>query len=83
MSHNEEYSFPLIIIAIILGQTIFKQFDFENFRFRAPVWLSLNTDFFNDGLLFIKKFKKNSNNYQIRDGSLILSVPPLQTCYIF
>ena len=28
--------FPLIIIAIVLGWTIFKQFDFENLKFEKP-----------------------------------------------
>jgi hypothetical protein len=36
MSKRKEYSFPLIIIVIVLGLTIFKQFDFENFKFEQP-----------------------------------------------
>ncbi len=36
MSPKKEYSFPLIIIAIVLGWTIFKQFDFENVKFEKP-----------------------------------------------
>ena len=37
MSKKKEYSFPLIIIAIVLGLTIYKQFDFKSFRFEQPV----------------------------------------------
>ena len=36
MSNKKEYSFPLIIIAVVLGWTIFKQFDFENMKFEKP-----------------------------------------------
>jgi hypothetical protein len=36
MSNKKEYTFPLIIIAIVLGWTIFKQFDFENLKFEKP-----------------------------------------------
>jgi predicted ferric reductase len=36
MNNKKEYSFPLIIIAVILGWTIFKQFDFENLKFEKP-----------------------------------------------
>jgi predicted ferric reductase len=36
MNNKKEYSFPLIIIAVVLGWTIFKQFDFENLKFEKP-----------------------------------------------
>jgi predicted ferric reductase len=36
MSNKKELSFPLIIIAIVIGVTIFKQFDFENLKFEKP-----------------------------------------------
>lgn len=36
MEKRKEYSFPLIIIAIVLAWTIFKQFDFENLKFKEP-----------------------------------------------
>ena len=36
MSNKKEYSFPLIIIAVVLGWTIFKQFDFESLKFEKP-----------------------------------------------
>lgn len=36
MTTKNEYSFPLIIIAIVLGGTIFKEFDFKNLTFEKP-----------------------------------------------
>ncbi|MFA6277633.1 MAG: hypothetical protein WC622_12830 [Pedobacter sp.] len=36
MSTKKGLSFPLIIIAIVLGVTIFKQFDFKSFKFESP-----------------------------------------------
>ena len=36
MNTKKELSFPLIIVAIVLGVTIFKQFDFKTFRFESP-----------------------------------------------
>lgn len=36
MSNQKGQPFPLIIIAVVLGWTIFKQFDFENFKFDNP-----------------------------------------------
>ena len=36
MSKRKEYSFPLIIIAVILGGAIFKDFDFEKLKFEKP-----------------------------------------------
>lgn len=36
MSNKKQYTFPLIIIAIVLGWTIIRQFDFENLKFEKP-----------------------------------------------
>jgi predicted ferric reductase len=36
MSNKKELSFPLIIIAVVIGVTILKQFDFENLKFENP-----------------------------------------------
>jgi hypothetical protein len=36
MSNKKGLSFPLIIIAIVLGVTIFKQFNFKSFKFESP-----------------------------------------------
>ena len=33
---KKELPFPLIIIAAVLGWTIFKEFDFENLKFENP-----------------------------------------------
>jgi hypothetical protein len=33
---KNEYSFPLLVIAIVLGATIFKQFSFDTLRFENP-----------------------------------------------
>lgn len=38
MENKNNTSFILIIIAIILGSSLFKHFDFENMRFQKP-WL--------------------------------------------
>lgn len=37
MTNKKEQPFPLIIIAIVLGWTIFKQFNFENLKFDKPL----------------------------------------------
>ena len=34
MRAKKDLSFPLIIIAVVLGATLFKQFDFRTFRFQ-------------------------------------------------
>lgn len=36
MSSKKGLSFPFVIIALVLGGTIFKQFDFENLKFENP-----------------------------------------------
>jgi hypothetical protein len=36
MSNKKGLTFLFLIIAIILGWTIFKQFDFENLKFEKP-----------------------------------------------
>lgn len=36
MKNKKGLPFPLVIIAIVLGWTIVKQFDFENFKFEKP-----------------------------------------------
>lgn len=36
MSNKKELSIPLIIIALIIGSGIFKQFDAQNLRFEKP-----------------------------------------------
>lgn len=36
MDTKKVYSFPMIIIAIVLGGTIFKEFDFKTLTFEKP-----------------------------------------------
>ncbi|MFI5450724.1 hypothetical protein ACHMWN_01075 [Pedobacter sp. UC225_61] len=36
MNTKKGLSFPLIIVAIVLGATIFKQFDFKTSKFESP-----------------------------------------------
>lgn len=36
MSNKKGLSFPLLIIAIVIGATIFKQFNFKTLRFEEP-----------------------------------------------
>lgn len=36
MNKRKEYSFPLIIIAVVIGWTIFRDFDFKNLKFEKP-----------------------------------------------
>jgi membrane protein DedA with SNARE-associated domain len=36
MNNKKRIQFPLVIIAIVLGWTIVKQFDFENLKFEKP-----------------------------------------------
>lgn len=42
MTTKNEYSFPLIIIAVVLGGTIFKEFDFKNLTFEKPALAVVN-----------------------------------------
>jgi hypothetical protein len=53
MNNKKGTSFPLIIIATVLGWTIFKQLDFENLRFEKPIMAVI--DFYNDNLLYFKE----------------------------
>lgn len=36
MSNKKGQPFPLVIVAIVLGWTIYKQFDFKSFKFEEP-----------------------------------------------
>ncbi|WP_285056512.1 hypothetical protein [Pedobacter ginsengisoli] len=36
MSNKKGQPFPFVIIVIVLGWAIFKQFDFENLKFEKP-----------------------------------------------
>lgn len=58
MSNKKELSIPLIIIAVVLGWTIFKQFDFENLKFEKPAMAVVYILTFLMTLYFIFKNKK-------------------------
>ena len=60
MRNKKELSFPLIIIAIVLGWTIFKQFDFESLKFEKPAMAVIYGLTFLMTIYFI--FKKDKNN---------------------
>lgn len=63
MKTKSEYSFPLIIIAIVLGGTIFKEFDFENLTFEKPALAVVYVLTFVMTVYFIfKKDKTKANN---------------------
>ena len=57
MSLKKEYSFTLIIIAVILGSSIYRQFDFEKMQFEKPVLVAVYFVAFILALYFI--FKKD------------------------
>jgi hypothetical protein len=58
MNSKKEYSFPLIIIAVVLGWTIFKQFDFEKLKFEKPAMAVVYTLTFLMTVYFILKKDK-------------------------
>ena len=58
MNNKKEYSYPLIIIAVVLGWTIFKQFDFEKLKFEKPAMAVVYTLTFLMTVYFILKKEK-------------------------
>ena len=36
MENKKSLSFPLMVVVIILGVTLYKQFDFESLKFEKP-----------------------------------------------
>lgn len=59
MSNKKGLSFPLLIIAIVLGWTIFKQFDFENLKFEKPTLAVVYVlTFLMSVYLLVKNFKE-------------------------
>lgn len=59
MNNKKEYSYPLIIIAVVLGWTIFKQFDFEKLKFEKPAMAVVYTLTFLMTVYFILKKEKS------------------------
>ena len=60
MNNKKEYSYPLIIIAVVLGWTIFKQFDFEKLKFEKPAMAVVFTLTFFMTVYFILKKEKGT-----------------------
>jgi hypothetical protein len=59
MSNKKGQAFLFAIIAIILGWTLFKQFDFESLKFEKPALAILYTLTFLASVYFlIKSFKE-------------------------
>jgi hypothetical protein len=55
MTRKKEYSFPMMIIAFILGLAIFRQFDFEKMKFEQPVLVTVYFITFIMAIYFIFK----------------------------
>jgi len=61
MENKKSLSFPLMVIVIILGVTLYKQFDFQNLKFEKPALAILYIIVFLASLYFlVKKPKKSS-----------------------
>jgi predicted ferric reductase len=59
MNNKKVLPFPLLIIAIVLGWTIVKQFDFENLKFEKPAMAVIYILTF---LLTVYMIFKNNNH---------------------
>ena len=59
MENKKELNSGLVIIAIVLGWTLFKQFDFENLKFEKPAMAVIYGLTFIMTIYFI--FKKDKN----------------------
>ena len=61
MENRKPISFVFSIIAIILGVTLFKQYDFENFTFEKPALAAVYFTVFAFSIyILVKKPKKQS-----------------------
>jgi len=61
MKNKKTPNFFLIVIALILGQGIYKQFDFENLKFENPALSIIYIIVFVFSIYFlVKKDKKHS-----------------------
>ncbi|MDQ1164359.1 hypothetical protein [Flavobacterium sp. SORGH_AS_0622] len=59
MENKKPISFIFLVIAIILGVTLYKQFDFETFKFEKPALAVLYIIVFVFSVIvLIKNFKK-------------------------
>ncbi len=59
MENNKTPNFFLVIIALILGQVLFEQFDFENLQFEKPALAILYIVVFVFSIYFLIKNYKN------------------------
>jgi membrane protein DedA with SNARE-associated domain len=65
MNNKKGLSFPLLIIAIVLGWTIYKQFNFDNFKFEKPAIAVVYIIAFAIAVyLLVQKNKKKNNDSQ-------------------
>lgn len=61
MENKKSLSFPLMVVVIILGVTLYKQFDFESLKFEKPALAVLYIIVFLAAIYFlVKKPKKSS-----------------------
>lgn len=60
MQNKNPLSFPMLVVAIILGVVLFKKFDFEKFRFEEPAIAVVYIIGFVIAVVFLIKTKRNS-----------------------
>ncbi|EJL70320.1 hypothetical protein PMI13_02862 [Chryseobacterium populi] len=59
MSNKKRQPFPFVIITIVLGWIIFKEFDFENLKFEKPILAIVYIlTFLMSSYFLIKNFKE-------------------------
>jgi hypothetical protein len=61
MENKKPISFTLLVVAIILGVTLFKQFDFKNLKFEQPALAVIYIIVFLGSLYFLLKKPKKSS----------------------
>lgn len=59
---KNEYSFPLVIIAIVLGVTLYKQFSFDTLTFEQPAMAVIYGLTFAMTMYFLFKRKKQKED---------------------
>lgn len=61
MENRKPVSFTLLVVAIILGVTLFKQFDFKTLRFEQPALAVIYLIVFVVSVYFLIKRPKNQS----------------------
>lgn len=61
MENRKPVSFTLLVVAIILGVTLFKQFDFKTLRFEQPALAFIYLIVFVVSVYFLIKRPKNQS----------------------